>query len=455
MQNTFRHRLFVAGTCLATGLAAALVQVPAQAADWLTLQGTEPAGAASRAKLWGFIQPQFQYKGDTKLQAGPWRGQDAAFNQIGPNLDSSNQFQLRRARLGVRGTAFPLDSNINYFLLIEAGNNGVTEFTDNPGVALTDASVTFNHFKEYTRVRMGQFKTPGSEDGLAAIHVHNYVDFATATNQLLLERFFDNDGNDPRGRSTNENKPDGFGAYRDIGIQLFNSFKIKPEAGHEWELSYAGMIGNGNGINRGDDNSSKDVYLYFSGGQIFEGKGPRRQDWKAFAWYQSGERTLKVNGQNGPEEDFDRTRFGIGATYRRGRWRAAAEYYWADGMIFAGTDGGAVPGNFNNAGTRVASFNVLTEQKANGGYLDIGFKVLPKLELDYRFGYLNRATKSPDSQNREFTDHTFGLQYFFNKKARAILNYQFRNASADDNSVADDILSGMDNVASAQVLVIF
>ncbi len=31
-----------------------------QAANWLMLQGTEPAGAAARAKVWGFIQAQYQ-----------------------------------------------------------------------------------------------------------------------------------------------------------------------------------------------------------------------------------------------------------------------------------------------------------------------------------------------------------------------------------------------------------
>ncbi|HID08303.1 MAG TPA: porin, partial [Armatimonadetes bacterium] len=97
------------------------------AANWLMLQGTESSSSAPRAKVWGFIQPEFQSANGTELAAGPWKGQDAAFNLIGPDLDSNSTFQIRRARLGVRGTGFGLDSGVNYFLLVEAGNNGITK----------------------------------------------------------------------------------------------------------------------------------------------------------------------------------------------------------------------------------------------------------------------------------------------------------------------------------------
>jgi hypothetical protein len=414
------------------------------------LQGTEPEAAAERARIWGFIQPQYEYRGDSNLSAGPFRGQDASFNQIGPDLTNSNQFQIRRARLGVRGTAFPLDSDVNYFFLIEAGNNGITKFTTDRGVALTDASVTLNHFKRFTRLRFGQFKYPGSEDGLQAIHVHNYVNFATPTDQLLQERFFKTDGFDPQ----ESNKPTGFNAFRDIGLQLFNAFQTKEWLGSPWEHSYAVMVGNGNGINRGDDNSNKDVYLYASTGQVFAGKGARRQDWKLFAWYQKGDRKLETQG-NPSGHNYERKRWGLGLTFRKDKYRLYAEYYKADGVIFAGTDGGAVPGSVNNAGTAVASFNVFPNQEAYGWYVDGGYKVLPNVELDYRFSYLDRGTNPPDTDEREFWDHTLGVQYWFNKKVRAIINYQFRNARAKNNSVANDIVNDIDNVFSAQVLAIF
>ena len=88
---------------LAVSLAAGMTST-AQAANWLALQGTEPAGSTDRARIWGFIQPQYSYTENTKLKAGPFAGQEAVFNQIAPARDSSNSFQLRRARIGVRGT---------------------------------------------------------------------------------------------------------------------------------------------------------------------------------------------------------------------------------------------------------------------------------------------------------------------------------------------------------------
>ena len=56
-----------------------------QAANWLMLQGTEPAGAAARAKVWGFIQAQYQY--DTSDPSSITNAYIPPM-LIGPNLDS-------------------------------------------------------------------------------------------------------------------------------------------------------------------------------------------------------------------------------------------------------------------------------------------------------------------------------------------------------------------------------
>ena len=141
-----------------------------QAANWLMLQGTEKDGASKRAHVWGFVQPEYQTTDGTKLKAGPWSGQDAIFNQIGPDLNGDTQFNIRRARLGVRGTGFPLDSKVNYFLLAEFGNNGITRAGGQKGAAkLTDASITLNHIPG-ARIRVGQFKTPGAMISAQDLH---------------------------------------------------------------------------------------------------------------------------------------------------------------------------------------------------------------------------------------------------------------------------------------------
>jgi len=429
-------------TALALGMTGS-----ANAANWLKLQGTEPAGSSDRAKVWGFIQPQYFYTENTKLKAGPWKGQKAIFNQAGPERKSSNTFQMRRARIGIRGTNFPLDSRTNYFLLIEAGKNGITEFDS--AVAATDASVTFSHIP-YARVRVGQFKTPTAEEGLQAIHVFDYINFTTGTDQMLLERFFDEDGS----RGNFKNGLNGsVSAFRDIGIQVFD---IIPTAGG-WEHSYAVMVGNGNGINRTDNNNEKDYYGYLSTSKIFAGKGARRQELKMFAWGQTGERTLEfANGVAG-KEDFDRDRWGVGFTFRKDKYRAAAEYVDSDGMIFNGTDGGAVGGALNNAGTSVASFNIVPKGESESYYIHAGYAVIPQLELDVRYDYLDRLSDSKTGE-REFTTWTVGFQYFFNRKTRAIVNYEFRDADAPGFSSSagpNQVLDTFDDRLALQILAIF
>ncbi len=437
----------ITGAVMATSM-------PASASNWLMLQGTEPAGAAARAKLWGFLQPQYTFGDDTLLSGGPFSGQRAAFNQIAPDLKTADGFNIQRARFGIRGTGFPLDSKVSYFFLAEAGNNGITA-QGGGSIKVTDASITFNHIKG-ARVRVGQFKTPISEEGLQAIHVFDYIGFTNAANQLLLERFFDGDGSAAAAAGalddSSANRSNGpVGAFRDIGIQVFDSFRKD-----DWDTSYAIMLGNGNGISRGDNDNNKDLYLYLSTEKIYAGKGARRQGWKGYVWYIDGKRTL--TGTTGGAGTFDRTRWGIGTTFRKGKWSAAAEYIGADGMIFNGTDGGAVPGSVNNLGTAVASFNVATIGKADGWSAQVGYKVTPSIQLDARYDILNRLTDVAANE-RKFETVTLGAQYFFNKKSRFLINYEFRQAEATDPTapaaVNAGILSNIDNRLTAQLLVIF
>lgn len=417
------------------------------AANWLALQGTEPAGSGERVNLWGFIQPEFMQTDGTTLRAGPFAGRPAVFNQIAPDQDTDSTFNIRRARIGARGTGLPLDSRINYFLLLEAGNNGITA-NGGGSVRLTDASVTLNYI-DGARIRIGQFKYPGSEEGLMAIHVFDYVNFTNVTDQLLLERFFDNDGSVS---NMDPNRPNGpVGAFRDIGIQVFDWFNTGA-----WEHSYALMVGNGNGITRSDDNSDKDIYLYWASELVFGGKGPKREGLKLYAWHQEGERTI-ATGPTQTRQNFDRERYGLGLTYRKGKYRLGAEYIRAEGMIFNGTDGGAVAGTLNNAATAVASFNVLPDDEADGWYLDLGYKVLPQLELGVRYDKLNRGTDTAVNE-REFETLTVGAQYHFNNKTRAILNYEFRDAEAPGlpgNAVPNQILDSLDDRLSLQLIAIF
>ena len=384
-----------------------------QAANWLMLQGTEPAGQSARAKVWGFIQAQYQHDTSDANIAGGY----IPPKLIGPNLDTQQSFNVNRARIGVRGTGLPLDSKVNYFLLAEFGNNGITA----PGgynPALTDASITLNHIPG-ARIRMGTFKYPGAEEGLQAIHVFDYINFTSVTNQLLLERF---------PQSTDANAPPGFkpdanmaqysrsvGAFRDTGVQVFDAFKTG-----SWEHSYAIMLGNGNGLNHGDNDENKDLYLYLSTENVFGGKGGRREGLKLFAWHQDGKRTNAYD----KTQVQDRTRTGLGAKYLNKPFRLTAELMQGEGMIFQGQH---------------RPQHIFNNEEADGGYIEGGWYIgNTNFEIDLRFDTYTRGENHPTSaasdESRADTV-TIGTQYHFNKKTRVNLEYADRSFESDTAAV--------------------
>jgi hypothetical protein len=401
-------------TLLVAGIAGCLLTQTAYSANWLMLQGTEEAkqGQAPRAHLWGFIQAQYQYDNSDANAAGGY----VPPKLIGPNLDDQDGFNVNRARIGVRGTGFPLDSKVNYFILTEFGNNGITYGDD--GKHLTDASITLNHIPG-ARVRMGQFKYPGAEEGLQAIHVFDYINFTSVTNQLLLERFpTASDTNQTPTPTPNANMNQysrSVGAFRDVGIQLFDTFKFS-----NWEHSYALMVGNGNGINRGENDGNKEIYLYWSSEMVFGGKGGRREGWKLFAWYQDGKRTNAFD----PTQEQDRTRAGLGTKYLKKPFRVTAEYMDGEGMIFQGQH---------------RPEHIFNNEEANGGYIEGGWYIgKTNFEVDLRYDTYTRGENhqtSAASDESTADTVTLGGQYHFNKKTRLNLEYASRDFKSDTTAV--------------------
>jgi len=405
---------------MAAGIAGCLLTQSAYSANWLMLQGTETAkqGQSPRAHVWGFIQAQYQYDNSDPSTVPNPAGGYVPPKLIGPNLDSQNQFNVNRARIGVRGTGLPLDSKVNYFILAEFGNNGITA----PGgynPALTDASITLNHIPG-ARVRSGMFKYPGAEEGLQAIHVFDYINFTSVTNQMLLERFpQEGDANAPPTPTPDANMAQysrSVGAFRDVGVQVFDAFKV-----NNWEHSYAIMMGNGNGLNFGDNDDNKDLYLYLSTERIFGGKGGRREGAKMFAWYQDGKRT----NANDRTQEQDRTRAGLGVKYLKKPFRATAEYMQGEGMIFQGQH---------------RPLHIYNNLDAAGYYLEGGWYIAnTKWELDLRYDSYTREENHPTSNKGvdESTADTItvGTQYHFNKKTRVNAEYASRDFKSDTAAV--------------------
>ncbi|MGD8484128.1 MAG: porin, partial [Thioalkalispiraceae bacterium] len=306
---------------------------------------------------------------------------------------------------------------------------------------LTDASITFNHIPG-ARIRTGLFKTPGPEEVFQGIFTFDYINFTDVSNQMMLERFpkgvsddTDNGAGLPGGGQgapgqLTADETDGwgsFGAARDIGVQIFDSFKSGG-----WEHSYALMIGNGNGLDTGGIAEGEDTYLYWSSEMPFKGgKGPWAHGLKFFAWSHSGERKVDLSddGVANPEV-YDRKRSGVGARYRKGNWRLTAEYMKGEGMIFQGPEKPNMGIGAISSGPIDSTQDL--EGEADGYYLDIGYYIPgTKWELDYRYDVYNRSTEH-DWLTAEFKTTTLGVQYHLNRKTKLTLNYISRNAEATD-----------------------
>lgn len=465
------------GLRLACVVGMAGVANSALAANWLMLQGTEPAGAAPRAKIWGFVQAQYQKDFSDPNASDQYIPPEL----IGPDLTSQQQFNVNRARIGVRGTGFPLDDKVNYFLLAEFGNNAITQ-GNSASTHVTDASITLNYIRG-ARIRMGLFKTPGFEEGLQAIHVFDYINFTTVGNQLMLERLPNSEYTPNVGATTLPVNTSNGGlnqftrpvaAFRDVGVQVFDTFSV-----NDWEHSYAVMLGNGNGLNFGDVDNKKDLYLYWSSEKVYGGKGPRREGLKFFAWSQTGKRLLDNtdDGVHNPTE-FDRKRSGVGVKYLKAPWRFTAEYLKGEGMIFVGPDKplfdqngvldtatGQCPGGKPAPACQAADG---ADGKGTGWYVEGGWYIPnSRWELDLRYDVYNRLKDDPGpsaganagkSFESEWKTLTLGSQYHFNKKTRLTVNYAIRDVETP--AFAADVgpnanMDGVGNIAAIQVTHLF
>lgn len=417
------------------GLTCCVLATQAQAANWLMLQGTEGPNA-ERAHLWGFIQAQYQ-KDSSDANASN------AFvppKLIGADLNAQEQFNVNRARLGMRGTGFVKDDQVNYFLLTEFGNNGITGASDASHV--TDASITLNHLPG-ARVRVGLFKNPGSEEGLQAIQVLDYINYTQVSNQLIMERFPNSQytPNVPASTLPLATSLNGFeapvSAFRDVGIQVFDTFNK-----NNWEHSYAVKYGNGNGLNLGDNDDNKDLYLYWSSEQVYSGKGGRREGLKLFAWSQTGSRLLdNTNDTVHNPQEFDRDRSGVGVKYLSKPYRVTAEYMTGDGMIFVGPDKPTFDINGGGAGGDGSV------GEASGWYLDGGYYIPgTKWEIDARYDVYNRL--EGDTFEFKFTSFTLGTQYHINKKTRINMELTERDFKAVNFATGAGPNGNLDGVGS-------
>lgn len=419
------------------------------AANWLMLQGTQAEGFKRTTPIiWGFIQVNYKHdSGKVVLKNG---SNKTPFSLLGPDLASQSGFNIGRGRLGVRGMA-DSENKINYFVLTAFENSGVTNLGghgSDVGEFFLDASVTFKHIP-YVKVRVGQFKTPGSEEGLRATFASPYIEFTSFINMELLERQIYNVIT--AGSDFHQGPPaSSVSAYRDKGAQLFDTFSLLDN----WSLSYAYMYGNGSGIKSSVTPNQGTHYGYLALENSFnKGKGFYTESLKAYIWGQSGNREILVNSGTATQfESNRRDRYGIGVTYYENGLRITSELMVARGMIYAGAKDVDNDPNVSNWEIQQATGY---KNEAYGGYFNIQYELLPKkLEVFSRYDQLNRVTNSSVNK-RIFKTVTLGTSYRFKGATRLDFNYAFRDATAPSNSGAQTILDSMGSRLMFQVTAFF
>ncbi|MFA5825387.1 MAG: porin [Gallionellaceae bacterium] len=373
------------------------------ASNWLQLQGNEAPNAPA-FRVFGFVQPSYTYidaKPVSGLQGASaiFNGQYSTLNLNWPELQHPHQFQVIRAGLGARGK---LNNEINYFVALDAGQNGVNYYRD---AMLTDASLTFNYIPG-ARVRAGLFKLPTSEEALLAINTsYPYVYNSNAVLYMLVGLPVESNGIVYASGASSAKLVSGFSGFRDWGVQVYDWFNQG-----QWEYSYAAMVSNGAPIeSMSDTDARKDLTLRFQTSYLLGGQGPNREDISAFVWRQNGSRMFGT-------DYFDLVREGVGLKYLQGKYHVSTEYLRGNGMIV----GGQTPPFFGQA------FAAGVNEKAGGWYLEGGWRFQPQWEADLRYDYLDFMMQTRANE-REFATTTLGLQYFFNPATRAIFNYEWRN----------------------------
>lgn len=374
----------------------------AHASNWLQLQGNE-APDAPAIRIFGFVQPSYTFidaKKASGLQgaAAAFNGQYSTLNLNWPELQHPHQLQVIRAGLGARGR---LNNDINYFVALDAGQNGVNYYRD---VMLTDASLTFSYIPG-ARIRAGLFKLPTSEEALLAVNTsYPYVYNSNAVLYMLVGLPVQSTGAVNASGTSSAKLSSGFSGFRDWGVQVYDTFVRE-----RWEYSYAAMVSNGAAIERiNDTDTRKDLTLRLQTSYLLGGKGPNREDISAFVWRQNGSRLFGT-------EYFRMLREGVGIKYLQGSYRASAEYLRANGMVV----GGQTPPFAGQA------FAAGVNERARGGYIEGGWRFMPQWEADLRYDYLDFMTQTAANE-REFATTTLGLQYFIDPVTRVIFNYEWR-----------------------------
>jgi hypothetical protein len=445
----------------AGGLLLALASATAPAADWVMLQGTEPADAAPYrffGAAWLTYTNNFGCDAFAGLRrpdgtpggsptGGPALNNGSYHNAcvVAPEFKDTEELVLDNLMGGVRGNLIP--GKINYFLALNAGSNffNYLPYQTERHVLLSvqDASMTFSYIPG-ARVRAGLFKKPGPED-IQRAPAPEFIFPASALAQWQLEVFVRSNAYFRNGQPIPGQGFAGAGGVasygydadmgRDWGVQAFDSFRMD-----RWTLGYALMWGWGNGIHlREELNPHKDINLGLSAEfDLPGGKGPNKHGVKFTGYYQQGERKFVIDALGTESQPFDRIRYGFGVRALgellgagNGVHRVGLDAWLGEGMLFITPSGNVVEGAFGNGNLSVAAEK---GNKGRGFSVDYGYYLGEKWRFGARWGYNNTLYSTEGiwtpADERRFEDFTLGATYFFMPNLQLSGEYQFRDVSA-------------------------
>lgn len=310
--------------------------------------------------------------------------------------DELNTFQIRRARLDVKGQ---IDKMVEFRLQ--------GDFCNSP--ALIDGFVKVK-FNDYINFQAGQFKSPFTIE-----NPYSPLDLELIENAQVISQLSGYKGKDAL------TKLEGEKAGRAIGISLYGrAFKVERNGAEFHLLKYDLGIFNGNGINVKDDNFAKtfvgrlEFYPFLKdiliSGSMYYGT------YSAF-----GEKDTETGETK--KYDADKIRYAVGARYDDGKIMIRSEYLTGKTGIY---DEG---------------INDLKNQNSDGVYVSAGYwftmkelmkglgeqKVRPVIRYDY-------YRSDVDAENSASSYYTAGVDWWLQKHLCFKLDYTYRDVQAKDNA---------------------
>ncbi len=326
----------------------------------------------SGAKIFGFIQPQVEYK---ILDKDGFGGDKNSYS-----------YYFNRARIGVRGS-IPYD--FSYYFVTEMAP--IQNKSHGLAGTICDAFITYKRFAPYLKVSVGQFKTQISAEQLQGCHKLYTIKRSLPVSSMA-------------------------GPVRDMGIMFSGSIDTLFGENLKDFIGYTFGVMNGTGRNVFENNLEKDITARLTlkplsfltiGGNYRHGK-------------------MLLEGSKAT-----RTTYGVDLTFKYSNLFLQGEYLYAnnEGKSVIGGGCGGDP--------------VIVEAADQSGFFFMAAYMTPwdfQPVIKYEsFDPDIDATATPDVYVENIL--TFGLNYYFNDKVRAQLNYLYKaEEDANVESPNDELL---------------